>query len=817
MFDVFYIGNKPNLFAHEQLASSIEEASKLSRTRLYWCIYSNCDYSNFDFTYVPAPWEEQFVHVWPTAWHQFGGAFLCNKETVQNQQYYFHKTVVDVLPTEHNWNTLHKIESFDYTWHPHPFDPPYIYVFGNQWYGPEQMPTVEYHMPGATTRKYLYEPQACLPVTQENWVVNSDIPVEFDFSWCPDPHDPPYIYVFGNQHWAGERSSTIEYHVPGATERKFVDNIQAKLSSLDIFFIDKLNPQAQSRFNKLQEKYPHIQKIRHANSLEDTMRRCATRSKTARFWAISSENNYSNFNFDWQPEPWQHHMTHVFPSQWNKWSDTYLISKWEFERHIKWATKIEQFPNLNFVETQQVQAEDDGTMIYYIDHGNDNTMTVDTLQARYPKLKVTRFVDNYLDTFKRIISVATTEYVWIINSVCDYTTFDFSWTPEPWQSDMIHVFASKSASGNELQKYGDTFYINVESFKNQMHDLELLDWFNVINYCNDQVVPRLPVPVVYYQQDSVVEAIKEYNFNFPYALFCSTSADSSYIHTPMCLWRSQTRIAQGLNSGNSAALIPKDVKTYIGTQVYDYPYVARNQYIDQHVPDVIFISNGESMAEENWNILKAQCPRAKRSDGVTGRELAYKTAAQLSATPWFYAVFAKTEVLPTFNFDYQPDYFQQPKHYIFHSRNPLNGLEYGAMNVNLYNRQLVLDTDPGLDFTLSQAHDVVPVCISISRFNTDPWITWRSAFREVLKLKREVDLGTTLEIEYRLNTWCTVANGENAEYCLQGARDALGYYAEVGGNYEALKLSFDWAWCQEYYYKKYNRELWLEVGQVTLV
>jgi hypothetical protein len=226
--------------------------------------------------------------------------------------------------------------------------------------------------------------------------------------------------------------------------------------------------------------------------------------------------------------------------------------------------------------------------------------------------------------------------------------------------------------------------------------------------------------------------------------------------------------------------------------------------------DVIFISNGESMAEQNWQHLKSICPRARRSDGVNGRELAYKTAAELSTTPWFYAVFAKTEVFDTFKFDYQPDWLQQPKHYIFHSRNPLNGLEYGAMNVNLYNRQLVLDTEQGIDFTLSAAHEVVPICISVSRFNTDPWVTWRSAFREVLKLQLEVDQGADVEIQYRLNTWLTVAQGHNAQWCLAGGQDAVQYYKSVNGDYEKLQLSFDWQWLQDYYYSLYKTTPWLE-------
>ena len=248
------------------------------------------------------------------------------------------------------------------------------------------------------------------------------------------------------------------------------------------------------------------------------------------------------------------------------------------------------------------------------------------------------------------------------------------------------------------------------------------------------------------------------------------------------------------------------------SQIYDYPYIIKqkDRYLDEKLQDVIFISNGEPMAEDNWDNLKSICPRAKHSKGVTGREAAYKTAAKLSGTPWFFAVFAKTEVLPTFDFSFQPDYLQEPKHYIFHSRNPLNGLEYGAMNINLYNKQLVLDTVPGIDFTLSAAHAVVPICASIGRFNTDPWITWRSAFREVLKLRQEVEQGAGVEIQHRLNVWMTVAEGENAEYCLRGAWDADSYYTKVQGNTDKLQLSFDWAWLQDYYYILYNSQPWLE-------
>jgi hypothetical protein len=795
MFDVFYIGIKPGLFAHEREVDSLEQAAQFSRTKYYWCIYGDNDYSNFDFDYVPPPWEAEHLHTWPTQWHQYGGAYLANKDTVKKYQYNFKSKIVPIKTRTDLFTVLHDIKSFDYTWRPHPMDPAYIYVFGNQWYGPEQMPTVEYHVPGATERKYLYEPQAMLPITQDNWVINSDVPVEFDFSWCPDPHDPPYIYVFGNQHWEGERSSTIEYHVPGATERKYVGDIRAKLSTLDIFYVDYINPNSTSRYESLKEKYPHIQKIRYANSIMDTIKRCINRAKTARFWVISSKNNYTQFDFDWQPDPWQHSMTHVFPSQWNKWSDTFLINRWEFERHGKWARGIEEFPNLNFVSNQQVRAESDGSNIYYVDHGNDaGQLTI--LQKEYPKIKSTRFVDNYLDTFKRIMSTADTEYVWIISSICNYDTFDFTWHPEAWQSEMIHVFASGP------QRRGDTFYIQVDSFKKQMYELELLDWFNVINYCEDQKAYRLECPTIIYHGDSLVEPVKNNSFNFPYAIFKNSEDDIGPHYGYPCLWAAKDRVVISLTSNKSSSLIPREARSYVETQIYDYPYIQKdkgNSVVYANKPlDIIFISNGEpdeQMMFEHTQYMTDSDVKWIR--GVNGRVAAYQAAARASETPWFFAVFAKLEVTGnTFPwYDWQPDYFQEPKHYIFNARNPVNGLEYGHQGMIAYNKKLVLENNnPGIDFTLSQPHESVPLLSGTARFNQDPWMTWRTAFREVIKLKHFMTTQPTVETEHRLDTWLNVADGEYAEWCLRGAADAVSYYNEVNGEYDKLMLSFEWAW-----------------------
>ena len=117
------------------------------------------------------------------------------------------------------------IDSFDFSWHHDPTDPPYIYVFGNQWYDCITEPTIEYHVEGATQRKYMPAPIALVIPNLDRYKLYNDN-VDFDYSWHPHPHDPPYIYVFGNQWYDSSIDPVLEYHVHGAVEKKYVTDAE---------------------------------------------------------------------------------------------------------------------------------------------------------------------------------------------------------------------------------------------------------------------------------------------------------------------------------------------------------------------------------------------------------------------------------------------------------------------------------------------------------------------------------------------------------------------------------------------------------------
>jgi hypothetical protein len=145
---------------------------------------------------------------------------------------------------------------------------------------------------------------------------------------------------------------------------------------------------------------------------------------------------------------------------------------------------------------------------------------------------------------------------------------------------------------------------------------------------------------------------------------------------------------------------------------------------------------------------------------------------------------------------------QQPKHYIFHAYNPVNGLTYGHQAMIAYNKELALaNTGVGLDFTLDQAHEVVPILSGTANYAETPWMAWRTAFREALKLRASLP---DVENEYRLKVWLkedsgTIANGH---WSHKGAQDAVEFYKEVKGNPTELRKSYEWAWLASYAFLK---------------
>ena len=758
----------------------------------------NLAVAEFDYSWEPNPFDPPFQYVFGNQWNN---AVL--EPTVvytvagATEIKYIDDIKATVASSVSSFELLDDIENFDYSWRPNPTDPPYIYVFGNQWLTPQQRPALQYRVDGATEVKYMDYPQAQRRGNPENFQTHNNC--DFDWSWEPDPGSPPYVYVFGNQWHSAEIMPTVEYTVPGATERKYMHQPVATLhQQQDDRWHTLVNCDCDHSWQPDPGDPPYIYVFGnqwHAAEVMPTVEYHVTGATERKymdvsiatllvdmtFWNVPENIDITDMDFSWVPDPGSPPYIYQFATQHQKTGGP--------QYHVPGATEIK------YVDMMKAEVVSTAVPIVEIDHLDGSAGNIPNTFKRI------RYFDNYRDTLIRLAKslVGEHEYVWVCSSICDYTDFDFSWHPERWQSTMLHVFASND------QKFGDTFYMHVPTFAERAEKKQLLEWYSV-NYVPRKRVPRRPMPVILHDADSHVDMVKNTDWPGPVATFTNQDYVPGSLAT-ISLWQEKTKTIVPLSTGASSVVVPRVAVPYIKTQLYDYPYIDRSQRIlelGDPPLDIVFISNGEINAEVYFNHLKwcvepDHKNRIHHVSGVNGRVAAYQEAARHSLTPWFFAVFAKLEVTRDFNWTWQPDRMQQAKHYIFHAYNPINGLVYGHQAMIAYNKKLVLEnTGQGLDFTLDQPHEVVPIVSGTANYHESDWMCWRTAFREVLKLKASLP---DVESEHRLNRWLTVDSTEGG-WSRKGAEDSVEYYDSVGGDFDALKKSYEWSWLATYAFMK---------------
>jgi hypothetical protein len=215
--------------------------------------------------------------------------------------------------------------------------------------------------------------------------------------------------------------------------------------------------------------------------------------------------------------------------------------------------------------------------------------------------------------------------------------------------------------------------------------------------------------------------------------------------------------------------------------------------------DIVFISYNEPNADENFTKLIERFPRAKRVHGVKGIHQAHIAAAKLATTPMFWVVDGDAVVEENFKFNLLLPKYDTDIVHVWLSRNPVNDLKYGYGGVKLLPKTLTenMDVDQ-IDMTMSISNKfkVVQEVSNITAFNTDPFNTWKSAFRECVKLaSRPVDPGYQEETEDRLHAWCILGGHRpNGKYAIQGAKAGKKYGIENISKLEELAKINDFEW-----------------------
>ena len=297
-----------------------------------------------------------------------------------------------------------------------------------------------------------------------------------------------------------------------------------------------------------------------------------------------------------------------------------------------------------------------------------------------------------------------------------------------------------------------------------------------------------------------------FDYSFDLNSHKATEWDDEYIH-----------VFKNDEYYDGICLFPKNAE--ITQREYDNRFFVHKKEIDvvaSHFQpyDIVFMSYHESFADDNYKKLldKNFKNKVHRVDGVKGIHQAHIEAAKLATTDMFYVVDADAEIKPDFDFDYQiPYYDHNAKNtvYVWRSQNAINGLIYGYGGVKLLPTQLTLNMDvskPDMTTSISKSFKAVQKLSNITAFNTDPYNTWRSAFRECAKLSSKViDRQKDTETLERLNVWCTVGEDQPfGKYAIEGAIAGKKYGEENRSKLEALKKINDFEWLKSQYTEIYG-------------
>jgi hypothetical protein len=268
--------------------------------------------------------------------------------------------------------------------------------------------------------------------------------------------------------------------------------------------------------------------------------------------------------------------------------------------------------------------------------------------------------------------------------------------------------------------------------------------------------------------------------------------DEKYIHSFRFLDREKSNPSRGkiyhINKNYDRSIRWKYIDEDLGTENTFY--------------DIVFISYDELKANERFEKIKERFPWAKRVHGVLGIHNAHQKAAEIATTEMFWVVDADALIVDDFYFDYQITSWDYETVHVWRSMNPVNGLTYGYGGIKLFPREATVSMDlQTVDMTtsISKKFKVVDKIANITDFNTDPYSTWKSAFRECAKLaSKKITNQKDDETEERLNVWTTVGEDKPfGRFCIDGAKSGKEWGEQNRDNDAKMRLINDFAWLKD--------------------
>jgi hypothetical protein len=429
--------------------------------------------------------------------------------------------------------------------------------------------------------------------------------------------------------------------------------------------------------------------------------------------------------------------------------------------------------------------------------------------------KYDQFEINSYNDYKNAIKNSTTEMFWGIPSDVEIKNFNFDLYfshDNEYDRKINHIMLNdKHRDGVVLfskhspvteREVNTRFYVNKKDWDIVASIPKQYDRFSIDNYDDYQAAVKNTTTEMFWMIPPEVNLADDFQFDLYFDHHNQYDRNINHVFKNGKAYDGVAVLSKNLTVSE------KEINMRFFAEKKSYEIIASNP----QPYDIVFISNGELYADKNYEKLKSRFSNAHRIDNVKGIHQAHIAAAELCKTDMFWVVDGDAEIIDNFHFDYYvPRYDPDSKRtvHVWKAVNPINNLIYGYGAVKLLPRQLTLDMDitkPDMTTSISPLFKSVNRVSNTTRFNTDEFTTWRSAFRECAKLASKTIRGQLdEETEFRLNIWCT--RGKDKQFgdaCLSGANAGKTYGIENAGNTDALKQINDFEWLESQFKQSYQ-------------
>jgi len=445
------------------------------------------------------------------------------------------------------------------------------------------------------------------------------------------------------------------------------------------------------------------------------------------------------------------------------------------------------------------------------------------MQNEYPVyyLQASDYENGLQSVYERLSAQSDSNMYWVVDAFTQIEPdFKFSYYPTQWDQKYIHAFLNQDNAYTSVRLVPKQMFLNNEYTDKEIEN----NSFENLKQINTIASLRPTWPVIHLQsleKNEFINAIKDIETPFVWTIDPDVKVDNNVLERGYLPAITQTNKVHAWQKQNP---ISKKVHAYGGLRLWptnnDYSDIKSDDlklnrikninYVKEigsktNTYDIVFLSYKEPKAGNRFTKLQDHL----RNNGllfnliwvrdVEGIFNAHKVASTRVQSKMFWVVDADAEITKDFIFDYIPDVYDQEVVHVWSSKNPITKDEYGYGGVKLFPTEMVREaTSWGLDFTtgLSSRFKSMPQVSCVTKFNTDAFSTWRSAFRECVKLT----LNDDAESKQRLDTWINTRGDE--EFTADAVDGALAgnQFAEANkDNLAELDKINDFNWLKEQY------------------